>query len=388
MKKKIKICYIVSVDITLKFLLFDQLKFLQSQGYEISVVCSQGKWIKDIEKAGIRVKIIQFKRKFFSPISDMLAFISLFFYFKKEKFDIIHTHTPKASFLGQLTAKMAGVPITVNTIHGFYFTENTSFFKRKIFILIEKIVAKNSDLIFSVNKEDISTAIKEKICPVYKIKYLGGWVNLERFDPHRFSADFIQKKKKKLNLNKDFKIIGIVGRFVKEKGYIELFEAVKIVSEKSYKILLLIVGQLEHEKKDALDLNVFERYGIKNSVVFLGERIDIDEIYSLIDIFVLPSHREGMGLSILEASAMEKPVIATNIRGCREAVNDGKTGILVPMKDSEKIAEAVIFLLENPEKAKQMGKDGRVKIVNDFDESFIFDKIKKEYNQLIREKIK
>ena len=122
--------------------------------------------------------------------------------------------------------------------------------------------------------------------------------------------------------------------------------------------------------------------------IFLGERVDVDEIYSLIDIFVLPTHREGVGASILEASAMEKPIIATNIRGCREAVDNGKTGILVPLKNPEKLAEVIIYLFNNPEKAKEMGRKGREKILKEFDEKIIFSRIKIEYQRLIKEKLK
>ena len=182
---KIKICYVASVDITLKFLLFNQLRFLQNEGYEISAVCSPGTWIGDIVQLGINVKTIRIIRKMFSPLSDAAALIRLYFYFKKQKFDLVHTHTPKAGFLGQLAATLAGVPARVHTIHGLYFTEHTKPLKRKLFILIERITAGFAHLIFSVNQEDIHTAIKENICSASKITYLGGWVNLEKFNPRR-----------------------------------------------------------------------------------------------------------------------------------------------------------------------------------------------------------
>jgi len=384
---KIKVCQVATVDSSIKFLLLNQMKFLQKQGYIVSAVCSFGKWVESIERENIKVKTIRIKRKIFSPISDLLALIKLFFYFKKEKFDIVHTHTPKAAFLGQLAAKMAGIPVIINTIHGFYFTENSSFFKRKFFILIEKIAAQCSDLIFSVNKEDIKTAIKEKICSYEKVRYLGGWVDLKRFNPLRFSSDFIKEKKRKLKLPFNFKIVGIVARLVKEKGYLDLFEAFKTVLNKFPNTILLIVGAEEPEKKDGINPQIVQKYGIEKNTIFLGERTDIEEIYPLIDIFVLPSYREGLGLSAIEASAMERPVINTNIRGFREILENNKTGILVPVKNIQKLAEAIIYLLENPEKAKEMGKNGRKNVIQEFDERFVFDRIKKEYENLIREKV-
>src|SRR3989338_9308858 len=177
-----KICHVASADITVNFLLLPQLKSLLKEGYDIYVVCSNGKMIREIEREDIKVKTIEITRKLFSPISDIVAFIKLFFYFKKEKFDIIHTHAPKPALLGQLAAKMAGVPIIVNTIHGLYFTKNSSYLRRKLFIFIEKISAACSTLIFSQNKEDIETMIKEKIAPREKIRYLGNGIDLEKFN--------------------------------------------------------------------------------------------------------------------------------------------------------------------------------------------------------------
>ena len=384
--RKIKVCYVASVDITLKFILLNHLKFLINEGYEVSAVCSPGRWIKDIEKEGIKVKIIRIKRKI-SPVSDLVSFIKLFFYFRKERIDVVHAHTPKASLIGQLAAKMAGVPIIVNTIHGLYFKKDDSWIKRKLFILVEKILAQCSNLIFLVNREDMGTVVKEKICPADLIRYIGGGVNMALFNPRRFSEEFVLNKKKQLGIDPKRKIIGIVARLVKEKGYLDLFNSFKIVLERFPDTLLLIVGSVEPEKRDAISPGIIKKYKIGKNVIFLGERANIEEIYLLMDIFALPSYREGLGISILDAQAMEKPVVATKIRGIVEAVDGDRTGLLVSVGNSRELARALIFLLENPEKAKEMGKNGRIKVINEFDEKLVFERIRKEYQRLIKEKL-
>ena len=383
---KIKICYISSVDITIRFILINHIKFLEREGYNISVVCSPGDFVKEIKSQGIKVKTIKFKRKI-SPISDLINLFNLYFYFKKEKFDIIHTHTPKPSLLGQLAAKAAKVPIIVNTIHGFYFQKNDSFLKKSFYIFIEKIAAQCSNLIFFVNKEDIETASREKICNSNLGRYFGGGIDAQRFNPARFSKQWICEKKEELKLDSSFKVIGIVGRLVKEKGYLDLFQAFKKVIKVFPNTILLITGPLEPTKHDRFEPDIVKKYGIKKNVVFLGERKDADEIYSLMDIFILPSYREGLGISIIEASAMEKPVITTNIRGCREAVANKETGILIPTGNPKKIYEAVIYLFENPKIARAMGRKGREKVLREFDERIIFSRIKTEYLRLIKEKL-
>ena len=123
------------------------------------------------------------------------------------------------------------------------------------------------------------------------------------------------------------------------------------------------------------------------SHLFLGERADVDELYPLMDIFVLPTHREGFGVVILEASAMEKPVIVSNVGGCPEAVDNGETGILIPLKDIEKLKEAIIYLIDNPERTREMGKRGRAKVLKEFNQEIIFARITKEYQRLISQKL-
>ncbi|OGZ17776.1 MAG: hypothetical protein A2V72_01910 [Candidatus Nealsonbacteria bacterium RBG_13_37_56] len=383
---RIKVCHIASVDITLKFMLENQLRFLRSQGYEIYAVCSPGKWVEDIKKQGIKVKTITMKRKI-SPFSDLIAFLQLYFYFKKEKFDIIHSHTLKPDVLGQIVAKLARVPIIINTIHGFNFEENEISFKQKFFIFLQRIAAKYSDLIFSISNTVTNTAIKEKICKPELISYLGRDIDFNRFDPQRFDSEFILEKKKQLGINPDSKVIGIVARLVEDKGYYELFEAFKKVLNKFPDAVLLIIGPEEREKKDRVSPAVVREFDIEKNVLFLGERTDVDEIYPLMDIFVLPTHREGLGAVILEASAMEIPVIASNIGGCPEAVDNNKTGILVPVKDPEKLSQTIIYLMENPELRKQMGQAGREKVKREFNEKDVFERMGKEYQRLISEKL-
>src|SRR3989344_6930295 len=160
---KKKICFVVAIDITLKFLLLSELKFFKNKGYEVFVVCSPGKWLEGIKKEGITVKEITIKRKSFTPFSDLISLGKLFFYFKKEKFNIVLTFTPKPGLLGQLAAKMAKVPMVINTIFGFYFHEKTPLVKRIFFVFVERIAARYSDFIFFRNKEDFETAKKERI---------------------------------------------------------------------------------------------------------------------------------------------------------------------------------------------------------------------------------
>lgn len=380
-RPKIKICFVASVDMTLKFILISQLKDFIRRSYDVTAVCSNGKWVDEIRGQGIKLKTIKIKRKI-SPFSDLVSLFNLILFFKKEKFDIVCTHTPKAGLLGQLASKMSGVPITANTIFGYYFNETTAPLKRKFFVMIEKIAGTYSDIIFFRNKEDFDTAEKEDIAKKALKIYIGDGIDVTRFNKNRFSEEFINNKKKDLKISSDKIIVGIVARLVKEKGYLELFSAFKEVVQKFPNALLLIVGGTDFDKKDRIAPSIIKDFGIEKNVLYLGERTDVDELYAIMDIFVLPSWREGFPHSVMEAAAMSLPVIATNIRGCRDAVDDKKTGILVPAKNCQELSRALSYLISNPKVVKEMGGRARQKAEKKFDERLFFDKMDKELKNL------
>lgn len=385
-KPKIKICHIATVDIALRFLTFNQLRYFRDQGYDVSAVCSPGQWVKEIEEAGIRVKTIPMSRSI-NPFKDIVSFWKLFRYLRKEQFQIVHTYTPKAGLLGSWAAKFAGAPIIIHSNLGLYFHEHSFWFKKMIFIWVERLSVLFSDVILSVDKEDIKIAKEKHIGKPDIWRYLGGWVDLKRFNPDKFSAVFKQKKKRELGIDENKKVIGIAARLVAEKGYLDLFKAFHTVVKKYPDSLLMVVGP-EEQKKDAVNPSIAKEYGIEDNVKFLGVRTDMPELYSVMDIFTLPSHREGIGISILEASAMELPIVSTNVRGCREAVDDGVTGILVPHKNVDMLAEALIWMLEHPKEAELMGKAGKAKIEREFNEKVVFERLNKEYERLVKDRLK
>ncbi|MBI2594656.1 MAG: glycosyltransferase, partial [Candidatus Colwellbacteria bacterium] len=198
--RMLKICQVASADISLRFLLLDYMRYLQKEEYEVHAVCSDGKWVPEIRDAGVTVQTIAITRRLFTPIEDLAALFRLYLFFKKEQFDIVHTHTPKACFLGQLAAFFAGVPVRVATIHGLYFQKDSSWQKKIIFIPIERIIAKIVHKAFSVNREDATFLINHKIYPPGKVIYVGGGIDLRKFDPSRFSQEFVAKKKKKIGI--------------------------------------------------------------------------------------------------------------------------------------------------------------------------------------------
>jgi lipopolysaccharide/colanic/teichoic acid biosynthesis glycosyltransferase len=174
---------------------------------------------------------------------------------------------------------------------------------------------------------------------------------------------------------------------VQNKGYLDLFEAFKAVLKVFPKTILLSIGQEEPDKKNAIDLKIVADYGIKKNVIFLGERNDVDQIYPLMDVFTLPSHGEGMSVSVLEAMAEKRAIAVTDIRGSREEIENGKTGILVPVKNPPELSKAILFLLGNEQKAHEMATCSRCRAEKEFDEKLVFGRIEDSYRELMEKKL-
>lgn len=389
MTNRVKVAHVATTVMSLRYLLLRHLVSLQQAGYEVVGVSSPGPDIPSIEAVGIRHIAVPMSRSAMTPLADLRALYWLYRTMRRERFTIVHTHTPKAGLLGRWAAKLARVPVIVHTNHGFIFHEGSNTYWRALIAFLERLAASCCDLILSVNHEDIETATRMGICNSAKLMPLGNGgmgVDVGLFDPSRFSAADLVNKRRELGLPSDAKVVGFVGRLVREKGLLELFSAIRVVAGLVPGVRLLIVGPVDSAKPDAVSPEAAREYGISDICVFTGLRQDTPELYAIMDIFVLPSHREGFSLALAEASAMGVPVVATNIRGCREAVQHDRNGLLVPLGNVQALADAIMHLLTNTDEARQMGQRGRYLAIESFDERKVFEKIGMEYTRLLLEK--
>jgi glycosyltransferase involved in cell wall biosynthesis len=354
---------------------------LQKAGYLVTGISAPGPDASFLASSGIRHIPIAISRRI-TPLRDLITLYQLFATMKREKFTIVHAHTPKPGLLAQLAARMAGVPIIVNTLHGFYFHPHMSPLLRRVYILLEKIAASCSDLILSQNKGDIETAILENICPPEKIRHLGNGIDIARFNPVHTGKRTVPG----VAIRENEPVVGFVGRLVVEKGVLDLLQAARLVLQEIPSAKFLIVGRTDDEKSDSLTTEVAETWGVSDACIFTGWRDDLPELYALMDVFALPSHREGFPRTPMEASAMGVPCVVTDIRGCREVVEHGRNGLLVPLRDIRALADALIELMTDKAKARRMGEEGRRMARERFDEQLVFEKVKAEYARLLAEK--
>jgi glycosyltransferase involved in cell wall biosynthesis len=380
--ERIKVAHIATVASSLRYLLLNQLVSLQQAGYEVTALSADGADARVVEAAGIRFLQVPLTRRF-APAADLRALGALYRVFRRERFTIVHTHTPKPGLLGQLAAWMAGVPVRVNTVHGFYFHEHMAAWKRRFYVTMERLAARCAHGILSQNREDIQTAVQYGICPPDRIQYLGNGIDVRRFDRSALRTEDLVRKRQELGLPPAAPVVGFVGRLVQEKGLLEFLQAARIIRRELPDARFLIVGPEDSVKKDAVSPQVSLAHGVAEACTFAGQREDMPELYALMDVFVLPSHREGFPRAPMEASAMGVPCVVTDVRGCREAVEHGRNGLRIPLGDVQGLAASILALLRDPFSRQGMSEEGRQLALQRFDEQLVFAKVKANYLGLL-----
>lgn len=294
---------------------------------------------------------------------------------RRERPDVLHTHNPKPGVYGRILGRLAGVPIIVNTVHGLYATEDDRVGKRLLVYILEALASRFSDAELVQSPEDLDLLRRWRISPPSRTSLLGNGVDLQRFDCSSIDPNRRRELRADLGVEDDQILIGMVGRLVAEKGYLELFEAFRGLDER-YR--LVVVGPMDADKADGLGSNVVEDARAAG-VQFLGMRSDMVELYAAMDVFVLPSHREGFPRAAMEAAAMGLPVIATDIRGCRQVVDPGHNGVLVPVRDPAALATAIVHLGSDPDLRRAMGEASIAKSRGEFDERHVVSKVMAAY---------
>lgn len=364
---------ISAIDMSMYKLLGELNRTTVSKGIETIAVCSKGNYQSLIESDGVIYSPIQIDRKIgFSNLKTVFQLVKLF---SKEKPDVVHVHTPIAAVLGRVAAKIARVPVIVYTAHGFYFHENMTPLVYKVCFTIEKIMGKFfSDLIFTQSQEDADIANKGNFKTKKDIICISNGIDVDKvFNPNNITEVEKERLRQEFSIKQGDTVLTFIGRLVEEKGILDLLNAIKHVHRKDLKVILIgdvIQGDRTENKLDE-KLNQFKKE--LNNVFFVGNRSDIPQLLSISDIFCLPSYREGMPRSIIEAMAMHNAIIATNIRGSREEVIDEETGYLVPLNNPVEISAKINLLMNDKSRLAEFKINGRKRAVHLFNEQRVIE---------------
>jgi glycosyltransferase involved in cell wall biosynthesis len=369
----LKVCQLCAVDFTLKNFLLPLVDGMREEGWNVVAVCSDGPHIEELLAQGYLIKTIPIARSI-NPYHALLSLLRLTRYFRRESFDVLHVHTPVAALIGRIAAKLAGIPLVVYTAHGFYFHDHMPLWKRAFFVRLERIGGCLTNLLFCQSEEDAATAIHERIAPKSIVFTIGNGVDPALFDPRNVASG--ESVRSSLGIPVDAFVVGLIGRQVREKGICEFLEAMTSLAHRYRHLWVLLVGErLSSDHNQGVEKTIASAQSVLgHRLISLGSREDVPELLAAMDVFCLPSWREGMPRTIIEAMMMAKPVVATNIRGSREEVVSEQTGLLVRLRSAVDLAASVERIVLDPFLGRCYGNAGRARALRLFDENQVIAK--------------
>jgi glycosyltransferase involved in cell wall biosynthesis len=362
-----------------------QLTQLAAFGLEVHAVSTPGRLL-DACRAERRVTVhaVRMSRDI-DPIADALSLIRLLALLRQLRPDILHTHTPKAGLLGMMAAKLTGVPVRIYTINGLVSSTRTGW-RRRVLDQTERIACRLASDVLCVSHSLRQEVIRKGLCAPRKIRTLGEGsshgVNLQRFRPSGDPTACRAQVRRAYRIPEESLVLGFVGRIVRDKGIEELAIAWGQLRSEFSSLRLLICG--EPEPHDPVSPHVLHTLRSDDRVHMTPKFVDdMPSVYSALDIVVLPTYREGLPNVVLECAAMEVPIVATSVSGCIDVVKEGLTGLLVPPRNAEALANALRRLLQDPNMRRNMGKCGREFVAARFSEDRVCRLLIAEYWRLL-----
>ena len=384
--RPIRLMRVTTIPMSLKILLRGQLTWMQQQGFEVLAVSSDGPEVNDLSAEGLSHQVVPMARAI-TPVADLLALVRMFRLIRRYRPDIIHTHTPKAGLIGILAAWAAGVPVRFHTVAGLPLM-GLDGWRRWLLVLTERLTYRCATRVL-VNSASLLRYIDEHITAgTVRLSVLGNGSS-NGIDTVYFSrTPGLQEQgqliRREHSIPDDAPVFCFIGRLVRDKGIGELVDAFDRVRAVFPDARLLLVGFTEPER-DPLDADTEARIRGGSGIHAPGYCEDVRPWLAAADVFVFPSYREGFPNVVLQAAAMRLPVIASDINGCNEIVEDGSTGWLVPAQDLEALTAAMLTALQNRSVLEELGRSGRQRVEERFDRVVLWKLIREAYLEAIRE---
>lgn len=379
-----RVLHVTTVPMTLPFLA-GHVAYARRRGFEVHALSSPGEPLDEFGRnLQIAVHPALMPRRI-TPLVDLGALQQIVRVMRRVRPTIVDAHTPKGGLLAMIAATLCRVPVRVYHQHGLPFITATGL-KRLILRRTERTACWLAHQVICVSDSVRAVAIAERLCSREKIKVLGhgsidGIEASGKFDPARVSVESRQRVRTRYEIPGPAPVIGYVGRIVRDKGLIELAQSWRVLREEYPSLHLLLAGPFESQ--DPIPPDVEATLRTDPRIHLAGMVHDMPRLYRALDLLVLPTYREGFPASLLEASAMELPVIATRIPGCIDAVRDGETGLLVPVRDAKALTAAIRVYLDDPLLRRQHGFHGRQRALSDFDPEKLRQALFQEYLRLL-----
>ena len=379
---KPKLIRITTIPLSLKVLLKGQLGFM-SEEFELVGLSSPGEDLEEVHKnEGIRVEAIEMTRQV-TPLKDLISLWKVYRFLKKEKPQIVHTHTPKAGIIGMLAARLAGVPHRLHTVAGLPLMEATGT-KRGILNFVEKLTYRSATHIYPNSKGLHDFILKNKFTRDSKLKVIANGssngIDTSFFAPEQISEQEKKELKKALGIEEQDFVFVFVGRLVGDKGINELVSAFSELRTQNSKLLL--VGPLETEL-DPLNPETLKEIESNPDIVSVGFQKDVRPYFAVSDALVFPSYREGFPNVVMQAGAMGLPAIVSDINGCNEIIVEGESGSIIPPKNAEGLYTAMQNIMNDGTYYDHLAANARRMIQSRYEQTVVWQAILEEYKGLL-----
>lgn len=380
-----KLIRITTAPLSLKYLLSNQMRYMNEHGFEVIMVSSEGKeWPDLLKNEQCANRIVPMTRKM-TPFRDLKSLWLLYKLFKKEKPDIVHSHTPKAGLLAMLAAKMAGVKIRIHTIAGLRFMTATGT-TRKILVFMEKLTAKAAHHVWP-NSYSLLAYIKEnKLVAEKKLQVIGhgssNGVDLKRYSTNALKPEKLEEIKKLLNYDGQYCYLLNMGRIVKDKGIDEVFRSFKTVHEANNKLRLIVLGAFEDDL-DPISEEAREILKTHPAIIHIDWSDHVEYFMHLSHLLVHASYREGFPTTLLQTGAMNCPIVCSAIEGSVDIVTHKETGLLFQPKNADDLLEKLRYALANPDEMRRYATNLRTKIENNFSQEYLHGCIRDKYVEIL-----
>jgi glycosyltransferase involved in cell wall biosynthesis len=357
-----KILEVTNVDFSLRHFLVPLMRGVRDRGHEVVGVCADGPLLDAPRAEGFRVVPVPFARSL-NPFAQARALVALVALMRREKPDLVHAHMPISGLLARAAARIAGVPRIAYTCHGFLFNQPGPAWRRALSLTLERAAGRVTDTFLTVSEEEAEDARRLGIHP--RAVAVGNGRDPALFHPDPASREAVRAE---LGAAEGDCVVLALSRLVRHKGYPELLEATECLPAHCR---LWVVGErlASDHGEDLSPYFARASAALGSRLTLLGYRHDVARLLAAADVFCLPSHFEGLPMSVIEAMLCGLPVVATDIRGPREQVVDGETGLLVPPGHSPPLAAALARLALDPGLRARMGKAGRARALARYDEA-------------------
>jgi len=335
---------------------------LVSLGHLVYAICPEGEKSGDFASHGVIHIPYRIERSSLNPLKELRAIQHIYHAIKPLKLDVLHTFTAKPNIYGTLAGRAAKIPKIINLVEGLgsFYLEN-DLKSRLVRTIIESLYAqvfRLSNTVMFVNHDDPTYLIRKKIVPPHKVVIINGvGINTHAWQPLPKTDEWVR--------------VTMIARAIKHKGLFEFIHAAQLLEKNYPEVSFQLVGSPDEGNRFSVTESFLLHQG---AIHYLGQQENIRHILSQSDIFVLPSYREGLPRTTLEAMSMGLPVITTDVVGCRETVDEGVNGLLVPPQNAQALTNAIKTLLDDPSLRKKMGQAGREKAIKEFDIGTIVNK--------------